>query len=179
MATHWARGPLVSLLSGLLMTVCVQAQEVPQGSEPQAAPPAVEPPSGNRPGFLDALGRFFGQSREVFDSQLKSTQDTIGTLGSQAKDAAGAAGQAAGSVIALPGTRIVNGRQLCPVAANGAPDCQQGAVALCRDKGFQGGARHLDIATSQRCPIKSWISGKGPKDADCRIENYVTRAVCQ
>jgi hypothetical protein len=149
---------------------------------PQPAPPATQPPaSGSGPGFLDAVGRLFGQSKEAIDSQFKSTHDTLGNLGSQAtgaaKDAANAANQAAGSVIALPGTRIVTGKQLCPAAANGAPDCQQGAAALCREKGFPSG-RHLEIATSQRCSIRSWIASKG-KEGDCRVENYVTRAICQ
>jgi hypothetical protein len=169
----------VALAVGLSLASSAQAQDAPPPAEP---PPVTETvPSGNRPGFLEALGRFFGHSKDAIDSQFKNTQETLGNIGTQAtgaaKNAAGAAKDAAGSVIALPGTRIVTGRQLCPVAANGAPDCQQGASALCNAKGFQGGGRSLDIQTSQRCPIKSWL--QGPKEGECRSENYVTRAVCQ
>jgi hypothetical protein len=149
-----------------------QAQQEPQGPEavPYAEPPAADAPA-YRPGFLDALGRWLGDSKAAMDSQMKSTQDTLGTLGSQAKDAAG-------SVAAVPGTRIITGRQLCPPAANGAPDCAQGVEALCRTKGFQGG-RSLDVTSSQRCPAKVWIAGRAPVEGECRLETYVTRAVCQ
>jgi hypothetical protein len=175
---------LFLLAAGLFLNVSVQAQT--QGpAEPPGTPPAAAelPPPSTRPGFLDAVGRLFDQSKDAIDSQVRSTQESLGEIHNKAtgaaKDAASAAGQAAGSVIALPGARIVTGRQLCPVAGNGAPDCQQGAAVLCRDKGFQNGGRSLDIATSQRCSVRSWLSSKGPKEGDCRIENYVTRAVCQ
>ncbi len=85
--------------------------------------------------------------RRRSNSQVRSTQETLGTLGNQAKDAAG-------SVVAIPGTRVITGRQLCPPASNGAPDCQQGVEALCRAKGFQGGGRTLDVTSAQRCSAK-------------------------
>jgi hypothetical protein len=141
-----------------------------QGPQAQAEPPAVPPPS-YQPGFLDTLGRWFGDSRSALESQLKSTQEAIGNVGSQARDAAG-------SVVAIPGTRVVTGRQLCPSAANGAPDCQQGVDALCRAKGFQGG-RSLDVTSGQRCPARVYIENRPPKEGECRMETYVTRAVCQ
>ncbi len=141
-----------------------------RGPEPPSEPPAVETPS-QRPGLLDTLGRWFDDSKAALDSQFRGTQQTLGTLGGQARDAAG-------SVAAMPGTRIITGRQLCPVATNGAPDCQQGAEALCRAKGLQTG-RSIDVTSSQRCPTKVWISGRGPNEGECRLETYVTRAVCQ
>ena len=85
---------------------------------------------------------------------MRGTQETLGTLGNQAKDAAG-------SVVAIPGTRIT-GRQLCPPAPNGAPDCQQGVDALCRTKGFQGG-RTLEVASGTRCSAKNLLAGRAPK----------------
>jgi hypothetical protein len=148
-----------------------------QSIDPVQPPALVEPPAANapppshRPGFLDALGRFFGDSKEALDSQMRGTQDTLGTIGNQAKDAAG-------SVIAIPGTRVITGRQLCPPSANGAPDCQQGADALCRAKGFQGG-RNLDVTSAQRCPARVYLESRPPKEGECRMETYVTRAVCQ
>ncbi len=140
--------------------------------QPQAEPPVeAEPMPTHRPGFLDALGRWFGDPKAALDSQFRSTQETLGTLGGQAKDAAG-------SVMALPGTRVVTGRQLCPPASNGAPDCQQGVDALCRAKGFQGG-RSIDVTSAQRCPARVYLENRAPKQGECRLETYVTRAVCQ
>jgi hypothetical protein len=167
------RMPLaMALLTCCLIVASAQAQQVSPGPAPQAEPPAAEaPPPGYRPGFLDSLGRWFGDSKAAIDSQLRGTQETLGTLGSQAKDAAG-------TVAAIPGTRVITGRQLCPLASNGAPDCQHGVETLCRAKGFQSG-RPLDVTSSQRCPAKIWISGRAPKEGECRLDTYVTRAVCQ
>ena len=123
------------------------------------------------PGFLDALGRWLGDSKAAIDSSDEEHPGDLGTIGSQAKDAAG-------SVAAMPGTRVITGRQLCPPASNGAPDCEQGVEALCRTKGFQAG-RSIDVTSSQRCPAKAWIAGRPPKEGECRLETYVTRAVCQ
>ena len=123
---------------------------------PQAEPPAAEAAPSYRPGFLDALGRWFGNSKEAIDSQVRGTQETLGTSGNQARDAAG-------SVVAIPGTRIITGRQLCPPASNGAPDCQQGVDALCRAKGFQGG-RTLEVASATRCSAKILLAGRAPKE---------------
>lgn len=155
-----------------------QPQQQFQGGQTVPLPPAqVEPPAAPetppsyRPGFIDALGRFLGDSKEALDSQVRGTQETLGTFGSQARDAAG-------NVIAIPGTRVITGRQLCPAASNGAPDCQQGADALCRAKGFQGG-RNLDVTSAQRCPARVYLEARPPKEGECRTETYVTRAVCQ
>src|SRR5262249_15697537 len=137
----------------------------------QAEPAPPEAPSSYRPGFLDALGRWLGDSKEAIDSSVRGTRDTLGTLSNQAKDAAG-------SVVSIPGTRVITGRHICPAAANGAPDCQQGVEALCRSRGFQGG-RMLDIASGQRCPARVYIEARAPKEGECRMETFVTRAVCQ
>jgi hypothetical protein len=165
------------------MVASAQAQQPPQQPKQQlqsidpAVPPAqVEPPAADappssRPGFIDALGRFLGDSREAIDSQVRGTQQTLGTIGTQARDAAG-------NVIAIPGTRVITGRQLCPPSSNGAPDCQQGVDALCRAKGFQGG-RTLDVTSAHRCSAKALIAGRAAKESPCQLETYVTRAVCQ
>ena len=168
-------------LACCLIVAAAQAQQpqppqddVHSGSTVPPAPgqPPETPSPGNRPGFLDALNRLFGDPKGALDSQMRSTQETLGSIGNQAKDAAG-------SVVAIPGTRVITGRQLCPPASNGAPDCQQGVETLCRAKGFQGGGRTIDVTSAQRCPAKVWISGRGPNEGDCKLETYVTRAVCQ
>ncbi len=177
------RVAVASLILGLAISARAQpatqeATEAPQIESPAAPTPAP----GYRPGFLDMLGRWFGGSTDAIGSGIKSTGETIGALGSQAagaaKGAAGIAQDAAGTVVALPGTRIITGRHVCPLAPNGAPDCALGVEAMCRGQGFTGG-RHLDIATSQRCSTKGWLSRGTKKDSECRVETFVTRAVCQ
>ncbi|MBX9774373.1 MAG: hypothetical protein K2Y71_08145 [Xanthobacteraceae bacterium] len=177
---------VIASLACCLVVASAQAQQQPaqpkqqqlQSIETAPAPPAqveppaaAEPPPSYRPGFIDALGRFLGGSKEAIDSQVRGTQETLGTIGSQARDAAG-------NVIAIPSARVITGRQLCPAASNGAPDCQQGADALCRAKGFQGG-RNLDVTSAQRCPARVYLEARPPKEGECRTETYVTRAVCQ
>jgi len=164
-------------LACCLLVAAAQAQQQPPQQDGTAPPAQVEPatpaapPPGYQPGFLDALGRFLGNSKEAIDSQVRSTQETLGTIGNQAKDAAG-------SVAAIPGTRVITGRHLCPVAPNGAPDCNQGVEALCRTRGFQTG-RTLDVTSAQRCPARVYIEARAPKEGECRMETFVTRAVCQ
>ena len=176
----------VACALGAFMTVGpVIAQQPLPGSDgvPPAEPPAVQQPNPNyRPGFLDNLNRWLGDPRAVVGSQLKKTQEAIGSIGSDAtgaaQDAAGAAQEAAGAVVALPLARIVNGRQTCPAAPNGAPDCQPAIDALCRGKGFQTG-KSLEISSARRCSTRVWLYGTDAEKAACRVETYVTRALCQ
>jgi hypothetical protein len=171
------RCAIASLVCCLVVASAQAQQAPPQNVDPAAPPAQVEPPVANapppshRPGLIDALGRLLGDSKEAIDSQVRGTQETLGTIGSTARDAAS-------GVIAIPGTRVITGRQLCPAASNGAPDCQQGADALCRAKGFQGG-RNVDITSAQRCPARVYLENRPPKEGECRTETFVTRAVCQ
>jgi hypothetical protein len=159
----------------------VSAQQPLPGSEGE--PPAAQQPDPNyRPGFLDVLNRWLGNSKDAVDSQFRKTQETLGSIGSDATGAAqGAAGVArdvAGTVVALPLARIVNGRQVCPVALNGAPDCQPAIDALCQGKGFQTG-KSLEISSGQKCPVRVRLYGTPEQKAECRVETSVTRALCQ
>jgi hypothetical protein len=162
-----------------------RSQPPPGSSEaPPANPPASAPApnSGFRPGLVEALGRLFDDSKAKLDEHIKGTQQTIGGIGSQAteavKDAAGAAKEATGAIVGLPGTGIVTGREICPLAPNGAPDCTPAALALCKSKGY-GGGRGLDINSVHKCPRRAWLSGRMPEMRDCRVETFVTRAFCQ
>ncbi len=165
-----------ALACSLIVAASAQAQQQQQFQGPAATPPpappaAEEPPPSTRPGFFDAVGRWFGNSKAAVDSQLKSTQETIGTFGNRAKDAAG-------GVAAIPGTRVITGRERCPPASNGAPDCDRGVEALCRTKGFQSG-RTLEVTSAHRCSVRGLISGRAQKEGPCPVETYVIRAVCQ
>jgi hypothetical protein len=157
-----------------------------QPGGPADQPAAPPPNTSYQPGFIDAFGRFIGESAAKLDSQIKSTNESLGHLGSQttdtakdvAKDAVGTAKEAAGALIGLPNARIVAGRERCAAAPNGAPDCRAAADTACRAKGFTAG-KGLDTQSTQSCPPRVWLSGRPPRDGDCRLETYLTRAVCQ
>jgi hypothetical protein len=144
----------------------------PQGAAPSGAP---QQPPAFQPGFLDALGRWMGDSKSKLDEQFKTTTEAAKDA---ARDATGAAGEATGVILGLPGTRVVLGRERCPVAANGGADCAPAANTLCRSKGY-GGGRGLDINSAQKCPSWMWLSGRQPVEGTCPTETFVTRAVCQ
>lgn len=73
---------------------------------------------------------------------------------------------------------VVKGRVVCPVAANGAPDCKAASDKLCQSKGYKEG-KSLDTDAAQTCSPKAMIPGRQPEPGDCRTDNYVTQAVCQ
>jgi len=73
---------------------------------------------------------------------------------------------------------VVKGRVLCPVAANGAPDCKAASDRLCQSKGYKEG-KSLDTDASLICSPKVMIPGRKQEEGDCRTDNYVTQAVCQ
>jgi hypothetical protein len=154
---------------------------------PVAQPLAAEAPDPNhKPSFIDVFGRFLGDSATKLNSHLKSTNETLGHLGSQTSDAAkdaalgavGTAKDAAGTLMGLPSARIVTGRERCVIAPNGVPDCRAAADAACRGKGF-GSGRSLDTQSAQKCPARVWLSGRLPAEGDCPLETFVTRSVCQ
>ena len=74
---------------------------------------------------------------------------------------------------------MVTGRMVCPVSANGAPDCKVGADKLCQSKGYKEG-KSLDTDSAETCSAKVYICRAATrKPGDCRTDNYVTRALCQ
>ena len=156
--------------------------QVPAQATEQAAPPAPVAPSGDgagspafRPGFIDAVGRWFEDGASKFKSGMQDAQEKLGNLGNQAREAAK---EATGSVSALPNARARTGRERCMSAQNGAPDCQTAAVALCRGGGFASG-KILDTQSEQKCSAKPFLEGRAPNSADCPTEIFVTRAMCQ
>ena len=107
---------------------------------------------------------------------MKSPAETLDDWNARAKDAAKDAGEGL-SRLAKPSS-MVKGRVACPVAANGAPDCKTGADRLCQSQGFKEG-KSLDTDAAERCISKAYLPGHKREPGDCRIENYVTRALCQ
>jgi hypothetical protein len=136
---------------------------VPQG---QPAPPARE----ENPGLINEMGKLFDKSLSILPA-LKSPGETIDDLNARAKDA----GETL-SRLAKP--LLVTGRMICPVSANGAPDCKAGSDKLCQTKGFMEG-KSLTTDSAETCSAKVLIPGRTRKPDDCRTDNYVTRALCQ
>jgi len=103
---------------------------------------------------------------------LKSPSETIDDFNARTKDA----GQSL-SNMAKPST-MVSGRAACLVSANGAPDCKAGADRLCQSKGYKEG-KSLDTDAAEKCSPKVYVPGYKRQPGDCKIENYVTRALRQ
>jgi hypothetical protein len=136
-------------------------QPAPEQSTPAPLDPA--PPKEN-PGLINEIGKLLEKPGSLLPT-LKSPKETI-------DDAADTLSRWTKS----PGG--VKGRAVCPVAANGAPDCKAGADKLCQSKGFKEG-KSLDVDTTRNCSARALLSGRKPEESECRTETYVTRAVCQ
>jgi hypothetical protein len=146
----------------------------------QDAAPSSEQPK-EESGFFAAVGRWFSQQSANVNSSFKDARQKVEGLGQEAGAAAKStvegAKDAAGAVARIPNVRTVSGHEKCQLAPNGAPDCVAAANAICKTKGFDSG-RSLDMTTAEICPPKVWMAGRstGP---ECRIETFVSRAVCQ
>jgi hypothetical protein len=136
----------------------------------------VSPLLADDSGLIGAISRWIDESAATVASQLKGARDQIDDAGGRAGDVAKDA--AATAVARLPKATIVAGRERCPPAQNGAPDCAGAIVALCRTRGFAGG-RSLDIEATRRCPAEMLLSGRLPAPSECPAESHVTRALCQ
>jgi hypothetical protein len=149
-------------------TLGVQEQGQPPPS-PQADPaPAASPESSKNPGLIHEMGRLFGKILPP----LKSPGEAIDDLNARAKDAGDTL-----SRLAKPSS-MVSGRTICPIAVNGTPDCKAAADTLCQSKGYKAG-KSLNTDSAEKCSPKVLIPGRTRKPDDCRIDNYVTSALCQ
>ena len=149
-------------------------QEPAQQAAPPQGGPAPSSPAPAReenPGLINEIGKMFDKL-----PTLKSPQETIEDLNTRARDAAKDASDTL-SRLAKPAS-MVSGRMICPVSANGAPDCQLGADKLCQSKGYKQG-KSLNADSAETCSAKVLIPGRTRKPDDCRTDNYVTRALCQ
>ena len=144
-------------------------QTAPRQGEP--APSPAPPAREENPCLFNEMGKFFEKSLSILPA-LKSPSETIDDLNARAKEA----GETL-SRLARPSS-MVAGRMICPVSANGAPDCKLGADKLCQGKGFKEG-NSLNTDSAETCSAKVLIPGRTRKPDDCRRDNYVTRALCQ
>ncbi len=143
-------------------------QSVPPQAKPAASSPA---PREENPGLVNEIGKLFEKL-----PPLKSPQQAIEDLNARARNAAK---DASDSLSHLAGpSSMVSGRMVCPVSANGAPDCKLGADKLCQSKGYKEG-KSLNTDSAETCSAKVLIPGRARKPGDCRTDNYVTGALCQ
>jgi hypothetical protein len=146
-------------------------QAPPAQSAPAEAPPPAEVPAAQEnPGLINEIGKMFGKL-----PTLKSPSETIDDLNSRAKDAAK---DATDTLSRLATPSMVTGRTVCPVSANGAPDCKIASDKLCLTKGFKEG-KSLLTDSAETCSAKVLIPGRTRKPDDCHTDTYVTRALCQ
>jgi hypothetical protein len=158
---------------------------------PSPSPPP--PPAANKPGFLHELGSWWNGSIAYLGAKLNDARGKFEDLSKTSKEAAKGAAtatqeamknavdvskDAAGVVVRLPNTRLIEMRERCDKAPNGAPDCAAAAANGCRAKGFTGGTS-LDVTTAVTCPTPAELARQKPQQIECPVETVVTRAVCQ
>ena len=132
-------------------------QSVPDQPAPQPIEPPQATPERENPGLINEIGKLFEKSKSMLPP-LKSPSETL-------------------SNITTP-SAMVNGRAVCVVASNGAPDCKAGADKLCQSKGFKEG-KSLDTDAAEKCSPIVFLPGHKRGPNDCKTENFVTRALCQ
>jgi hypothetical protein len=193
----WAAGALLAAVlcvEGAAMAVADDGQ-TPQGAAAggaQPLPPAPQPgatvapppPVVTAPGFLHQLGVWWNDGFADFNAKIKNAKDKLEEINKSPatqdalQNAAQATKDAATAVVRLPATRVFELHDRCPVAGNGAPDCQAAATNACRGKGFASG-QPLDISTSQDCPARVVMSGQPPVPNECHDDTVILRIVCQ
>ncbi len=172
------------------------AATAPAAAAASSAPAAsalFPPQPAPKRGLLNNLGDWWRHPFAAFNSEMKDARSKFDDLNKKSNDAAknaAAATQAAvksaaeatkdaaAAIVRLPSARVIDVRQRCATAANGAPDCQAAATAACRAKGFTSG-ESLDIRSSQACPPAVLLSGRTPAEGECPEETVMLRAICQ
>jgi hypothetical protein len=142
---------------------------------PPVAVPAPAPPPQVPAGPLGTIGRILDES--LLGVGIRGAREQVdnltGRAGEAAKGAAGAVGR-----LRRPG--VVAGRELCPKAPNGAPDCVTATLVMCRANGFETGSS-IDMQTEENCPTATPAGPMSPPpdESECRLESYVMRALCR
>ena len=185
----------VPIAFAFTVALCATTAIGQQAAPPPANPPAVitappdapqgeaAPQGGARllptpQETLGAIGRFIDQSLSGVGAGVRGAGETLGATTNAAGELAKGVTDAAGTVARLPSTNVVSGHEFCPVAPNGAPDCETASLALCKSKGFARG-QSVDITSAFKCPPQMYREGRAPNPQDCRDESFVSRAICQ
>jgi type IV secretory pathway VirB10-like protein len=153
------------------------APPAPDAPSPSTSSSPSQPPAASKPGFFDALGRWWQQGADDWNAKMKDARQKVDDFNKQQTQAAK---DAATAIVRLPNTRVVEMHERCAKAANGAPDCIAATIAACKAKGFNTG-KPADVSSSETCESTMWLSGANRNDTPCRVETetIVIRAVCQ
>jgi len=195
-----AKTVLTAMLAALLAAaLAASAPAIAVAGDNQTAPgaaaaaPPSPPAAADKRGVLYELGSWWDSSITYFSTKLNDARGKFEDVGRTskdvAKDAASATQEAvksavevskdaAGAVVRLPNTRLIEMRERCDKAPNGAPDCTVAAAAGCRAKGFTGG-KSLEVSSAITCPTATELARQKPEHVECPVETFVTRAVCQ
>ncbi len=167
---------------------------------PQQVPSAGPAPSSDNPGLVEEFGKLFDKISII---PLKRPGETsLGPPAAAGSDNPAAAGNAAerpagqGAPIEQNGkgesakdlwtdtgetlsrlsrpSSMISGRSVCPVAANGTPDCKLGADRLCQGKGYKEG-KSLNTDSAESCSASS--ADPGPPAQAGRLPNGRVRHV--
>jgi hypothetical protein len=176
---------------------------IAQSAPPPEPPPIVQP--APKPSVFQSIGRWFDQAGSNFRDHLQGAKRKMDEVGDEAaanhreitsraaevgkgaaevgkgmaevgKGAAEATRSAVDAVAKLPTARVVQGRERCAVAPNGAPDCLMAAEALCRRSGYATG-KSIDFTSAEQCPPRVML-GQAPRD-QCETVTFISRAMCQ
>ncbi|MGJ5175872.1 hypothetical protein ACQR16_17550 [Bradyrhizobium oligotrophicum] len=195
-----------ALIAVALSAAVAWAQSPPAAGlreAPQPPPAAAPAPQPSNPGLVEELGKLFEKMSII---PLKRPSDAGAEPAAAGAEAAAPPADQAGpepqpadrpaapkgggnptgvlketgdtlSRLARPST-MISGRMACPVAANGTPDCKLGADRLCQGKGYKEG-KSLNTDSAESCSARVLIPGRQRKPGDCRIDTFVTSALCQ
>jgi hypothetical protein len=125
----------------------------------------------------DAAKNAATATQDAMKNAVEATKGAASTATDAMKGAMEATKNAATAIVRLPNTRLVDVRETCARAPNGASDCAAAAATGCRAKGFSGG-NPLDTRTAEKCDTKPSQAGQMP-GVQCARETVVIRAVCQ
>ncbi len=168
---------------------------LPQAAPPQAAvPPAASEPApdgeGKPKNMFEAIGRWWEKSstdfkqgveennakwRRSVDEQNAKWRELNAKTEQAARDAAASSAAAAEAFRNMGNVKLVEGRQVCEVAANGSPDCQTAAEVFCKSKGFTTG-KSADVTTTRKCKAASLFRRE---THECKVETVMIKAACQ
>jgi hypothetical protein len=171
----WARRAACGAAALVCLTAAVAAQ------------PVSPAPRVRDEGLFDSIGRFFEQGadhvrndwRRATDKATADRKDFDEQAAEVRKNAAEATKSAVDSVAKLPTSRVVDGRERCGLAPNGAPDCLSAATALCRKNGF-GTGKSMDFTSAEECPPRAYLPGQPPSpELACKTITFISRAMCQ
>ena len=130
---------------------------------------------------ITGLGARMQDARSKVENLNQKSTDAVKGAASATQDAvkstAEATKGAASTLLRLPNTRVIEIRERCTPAPNGAPDCQTAAANACRGKGFNTG-QPLDVVSAEKCPPAALLSAQKLGELDCPVETVVSRAVC-